>query len=320
MKPARKERCGSRGVDLEHAARHMAAGRRRQDGPAAINDGSVRPIADDQIPWWLWPTILSIDAPMVTGLWQRLLSRVADIRLDWEHGVVLAVSVWLAYAADRWIEGWRLRPAQIRTKRHRFYQRHRWPIAAAWLVAFAVDVAIAWVRLDRREFLAGLLLLGPVAAYLLSHQLVHRDHPWRAPKELIIAGLLAAGTALFVVLPPHDAVVWWAIALFTLLCFANCALISAWEREVDVSHGQTSLAMQFGAGARIARGLTLAIAVAAAALGWVGPPALSMAAACAGASALLLLWINHAETALGRHRARVLADVALMTPAIALLL
>ena len=287
MKPARKERCGSRGVDLEHAARHMAAGRRRQYGPAAINDGSVRPIADDQIPWWLWPTILSIDAPMVTGLWQRLLSRVADIRLDWEHGVVLAVSVWLAYAADRWIEGWRLRPAQIRTKRHRFYQRHRWPIAAAWLVAFAVDVAIAWVRLDRREFLAG---------------------------------LLAAGTALFVVLPPHDAVVWWAIALFTLLCFANCALISAWEREVDVSHGQTSLAMQFGAGARIARGLTLAIAVAAAALGWVGPPALSMAAASAGASALLLLWINHAETALGRHRARVLADVALMTPAIALLL
>src|SRR6188768_3227343 len=241
MKPARKERCGSRGVDLEHAARHMAAGRRRQDGPAAINDGSVRPIADDQIPWWLWPTILSIDAPMV----------------------------------------------------------------AAWLVAFAVDVAIAWVRLDRREFLAGLLLLGPVAAYLLSHQLVHRDHPWRAPKELIIAGLLAAGTALFVVLPPHDAVVWWAIALFTLLCLANCALISAWERDVDVSHGQTSLAMQFGAGARIARGLTLAIAVAAAALGWVGPPALSMAAACAGASALLLLWINHAETALGRQRARV---------------
>jgi len=78
--------------------------------------------------------------------------------------------------------------------------------------------------------------------------------------------------------------------------------------------------MQFGAGARIARGLTLAIAVAAAALGWVGPPALSMAAACAGASALLLLWINHAETALGRHRARVLADVALMTPAIAILL
>ena len=45
-----------------------------------------------------------------------------------------------------------------------------------------------------------------------------------------------------------------------------------------------------------------------------------MAAVCAGASALLLLWINHAETPLGRYRARVLADVALMTPAIALLL
>lgn len=270
-------------------------------------------------PWWLWPTILSIDAPLVTGLWQRLLARVAGIRLDWEHGFVLAASVWLAYAADRWIEGWRLRPAQIRTARHRFYQRHRWPMAALWLAILIADVAIAWRWLDTREFTKGLLLLGPVAAYLLSHQLVHRHHRWRAPKEIVIAGLLAAGTALFVVLPPHDAGVWWAIGLFTLLCLANCALIAAWERDVDTSHEQTSFALQFGTGAVMARMLPWIIAAGAAVLLWSPSPALAAAAACALASALLLAGLDRLEPRIGRQPARVLADVALMTPAFLLL-
>src|SRR6185369_13925505 len=100
---------------------------------------------------------------------------------------ILGAGVWLAYAADRWIEGWRLDPARVQTQRHWFYQRARWPMAALWLVVLVGAVTVSLVRLNRAELIAGFILLCPVGLYLLSHQLVHRQHPWRAPKELCVA-------------------------------------------------------------------------------------------------------------------------------------
>ena len=57
---------------------------------------------------------------------------------------VLGCSVWLAYAADRWIEGWRLSPEKIRTHRHFFYRSRRWPIMAALFAMLALDMGAAF--------------------------------------------------------------------------------------------------------------------------------------------------------------------------------
>jgi len=271
--------------------------------------------------WWQWPTVLSLDAPAVALLWQGLLARTARVQLGGAPVFVLGSSVWLAYAADRWLEGWRLHPERIRTQRHHFYQTWRWPVAAVWAAVFAADLFAAVRGLGRREFLGGALLLGPVAAYLLSHQLVHRHHRGRAPKELCVALLLAAGVGVFpVVRSPSGAQSWGApLALFGLLCFTNCALISVWEDEVDRSHGQTSFARQFRRGRTLSRALPWLAAACSLGLAvrWRGPEA--AAAGCALASGLLLAAVDRAERRLGRERARVLADVALMTPLIPLL-
>ncbi len=266
--------------------------------------------------WWQWPTVLSLDAPAVALLWQWLLARVAAVALGWPQALVLGTSVWLAYAADRWIEGWRLGPGQVRTQRHAFYQRGRWPVAAGWLLVLTADLAIATSRLTRREFQAGLLLLAPVLAYLLSHQLIHRHHRWRAPKEVCVAALLAGGAVLFTAARPD--VAWQPLVaplgLFALLCFANCALISAWEREVDQTHGQTSFSLQFRRGAALSRRLPWVLATVAGLLCAVESGAARTAAACALASSVLLAAIDRAESDLGWQLARVLSDVALMTP------
>src|SRR5690606_5390744 len=113
------------------------------------------------------------------------------------HAVILAAAVWLVYAADRWIEGFLVAPGAMLTQRHDFHQRHRRPIAVIWAVVLLAGVGTALRCLDLREITAGLLLLAPVLLYLLSHQLLHRHHPWRIPKELCIAVLFAAGTACF---------------------------------------------------------------------------------------------------------------------------
>ena len=125
-----------------------------------------------RLAWWLWPTVLSLDAPLVAVGWQRVLADVARLRLEWPQPFILAASVWLAYAADRWIEGWRLTPGAIRTARHAFYQRRRWPLFVLWLTVLAADLWVALTRLSRTEFAAGWLVLPPVLAYLLSF----RDH------------------------------------------------------------------------------------------------------------------------------------------------
>lgn len=266
--------------------------------------------------WWQWPTVLSLDAPAVALLWQWQLARSAQVALGRPHAFVLGSSVWLAYAADRWIEGWRLAPGTARTQRHHFYQKWRWPVAGFWMLVLAADLATAWGRLTPREFDAGLLLLAPVLAYLLSHQLIHRHHSWRAPKELCVAVLLAGGVALFPLAQPAVALPSLAppLALFALLCFANCALISVWEREIDRSHGQTSLARQFHRGAAFSRLLPWLLAALGALLAAPATGAVRTAAACAAASSLLLGTLDLLESRVGWQLARVLADAALLTP------
>lgn len=271
--------------------------------------------------WWQWPTVLSLDAPAVALLWQWQLAHVAQSPLRWPHAAVLGSSVWLAYAADRWIEGWRLPPERTRTQRHRFYQRHRWPVAFVWLLVFAADLAIAFTFLTARELGAGFLLLAPVLAYLLSHQLVHRHHRWRAPKEICVAGLLAGGVALFPAAQPgaHLHPLALPLCLFTLLCFANCALIAAWEQDVDATHGQTSLAHQFAHGPTLARSLPWLLLLLAALSSAFESGSARHASVAALVSAILLGVVDRFEPRLGWPAARVLADVALLTPLAALL-
>ncbi|MDB6167859.1 MAG: hypothetical protein JWM88_723 [Verrucomicrobia bacterium] len=277
-----------------------------------------RPFVPGRPHWWQWPTVLSLDAPAVAVLWQWLLARVARVPLAWHHAVVLGVSVWLAYAADRWIEGWRLAPDQIRTQRHRFYQRWRWPLAAVWCVALGADLGVSLLCLTRRELEAGLLLLLPVFAYLLSHQLVHRLRRWRAPKEICVALLFGAGVSVFLFAEPDADVrsLFAPLGFFVLLCFANCALIAAWEQAVDAAHGQTSFALQFRRAHAFTHALPWLLAIAA---GWLagdrsGPVRTAMA--CTAASGVLLGLLDVAQPRVGPRLARALVDFTLMTPAL----
>ena len=251
-------------------------------------------------------------------VWQALLARVADVSLTPAHRVVLAATVWLAYVLDRWLEGWHLHWRDIRTARHHFYQRHRWPVAALWFIVAVADIFVAVTSLTARDVMAGALLLVPVLLYLLSHQLVHRHHRWRAPKELIVAALITSGAIVFLIGTSRPGIVLSSASLVALVCFTNCALISAWEREVDESHGQTSLAIAAADHHWVFSQLPWLVAVIAA-LACVETGAASRTvAACVGASGVLLAWVDRAEPRLGWQAARVLADVALLTPLVPL--
>lgn len=279
---------------------------------AAIGQPDMRPR------WWQWPTVLSVDAPVVTITWLVFLGRQLEVDIGWRALFVLGTSVWLAYAADRLIEGWRLPPGQVITPRHHFYQRWRGYVTVVGAIVLAADLVVAATGLSRTEWITGWLLTAAVATYLLSHQLVHRTSPWRVPKEVCVAGLLTGGIAVFLVESIPLAALVAPLSLFAALCFVNCVLISRWEREVDRSHQQSSLAQD----PRQASWIGLApwlLAVMAAVAAAVDVP-LRTIAACTAVSALLLAAVDRLQPGLGWRPARVLADLVLLTPIVPLLL
>jgi hypothetical protein len=275
--------------------------------------------------WWQWFTILSLDATSVAVVWQWWFARGLQVPMRGPERFVLGASVWIAYTADRWIEALRMRPDEFQTQRHRFAARWRWPLCGGWLVVLAADLVVSFSQLSRRELEFGFILLGAVAAYLLSHQLYHRHQPWRLPKELCVALLITAGALLFPIANPNAAfgVLWLTVPHFIALCFINCLLISRWEREVDVVQGQQSLALepQLSRAFRLVPLLPWLFALEGALLALLTPLSTltdrtwSRAFFASIALAFVLLGVvDRAETRIGRQLARVLADVVLLTP------
>lgn len=283
-----------------------------------MSDPPHRRLEEVRPRWWQWPTVLSIDAPLVTLTWLAFLGRQLDVEIGWPALFVLGASVWLAYAADRSIEGWRLAPEDIRTARHHFYQRWRGPVAVVWIAMLLADLGVAATRLTRAEWRVGWMLTAAVGTYLVSHQFLHRTSRWRVPKEICVAGLLTGGLSIFLVESVPFRALAGPLALFAALCFVNCVLISWWEREVDRSHQQSSLALGAGRAAWIhaAPWLLAVVAIAAAALS--GP--IRTVAVCTAVSALLLALVDHLQPRMGWPPARVLADVVLLTPIVPLVL
>lgn len=277
--------------------------------------------ANDHVRWWQLPLVLSLDAPLILVVWQRLLARAAGVELTAAHAAVLGLSVWLAYSADRWVDAWRVPADMVRTQRHRFAQRMRWPLAVVWVAAFAIDVRVASAMLTPYEWRAGLWLAVATVAYLTGLQTLPA-RAWRLPKELVVAALLGWGAALFPFVRPraHVGAAVVPLALFVVACFANCAVIAVWERAIDEAHGHTSLVRQFHWGGRAGRILPWGLAVTAACVALAGAASSETPAWCAAGAGLGLGILDVVQTRLGHAPSRVLADAALLTPLLGLVL
>ena len=188
------------------------------------------------LPVWLIPHILSLDAPLVALAWQALLAAHTGLPLRVPGRVVLALTVWLIYVADRLLDVRALAAAPA-TARHRFYYEHRSFGLGLLVTIAAVDAAVIVLNLRPEVFRGGLLPSIGVAGYLA---LVHRTR-FRIPKELLVAFLFAAGT--FVVASSNAANPVRELGVpavsFFVLCLANLILIERWEAAELRSGGES---------------------------------------------------------------------------------
>ena len=96
------------------------------------------------VPWWLWPHVLSLEAPLVAVLWQMLLAHVHRVALMPGTTSGLALAVWLVYVTDRVFDSWKKGGAAT-DLRHAWYARHRRLVT--FVLMPAALIALAWTAL-----------------------------------------------------------------------------------------------------------------------------------------------------------------------------
>jgi hypothetical protein len=181
--------------------------------------------------FWLWPNLLSLDAPLVAVVWQLLFAGCLRVHLSPVIVVLLACGSWTIYALDRVLDVARPESRLEPGERHRFYERHwRAFTILLCLVGIASGVA-ALTILPAPVRRGGLLLCVLVVLYLaIVHSFGGRLRQW-FPKEYAVGALFAAGVTLpFWSRMRHaDPIELIAFALFGLACQINTVAIEYWE-------------------------------------------------------------------------------------------
>ena len=219
----------------------------------------------------------------------------------------LALATWLLYVSDRILDGLHPANAQLLRERHQFHARHR----VAFLVAGSMLLAyLAWaVTRMRPEALRDNFFLGlATLAYLLA---VHHRHSPRLPKELAVAILFAAATAVpawsRLSARPGKEQLAPAVLFFAGLCWVNCVGIEKWES------GQVHILSRW-AGVHL-RAIVTTIALLSLTAALFAPSRGLVAVYLSAVLSSVLLFVLDARS---RHwsplHLRIAADAALLTP------
>lgn len=308
-----------------------ASGRRtHHSGPASVvalpdirlHSGGGRSVTQSKFqeqPVWLWPNLLSLDAPLIAVLWLHLFALSAGVELSWSVTLVLALTVWVIYVTDRLFDGLHADPLTYESARHRFHRAHRSSLLPLLIAALALAVWTC-LKLDFRTLQGGTLLMLCVAGYFCAVHWV--GSRWRFPKEPVVAIVFGIGTVFPVWIHTQrvSAAMAAAIALFILVCWLNVELIeySEWlgtgRSQTEMPHAVTRVA------GRNLLPLSAGIAIGATMLSLALPLRVEQPALLAVAlSAAALGVLAHYRHRLSLNMVRALADAALLSPVVMLL-
>lgn len=261
-------------------------------------------IKPPKIQSWQWPNLLALDAALIAVAWQVVLAKGLGLTLPMAACIVLALSVWLTYLADRLFDVARRPMGQLLSVRHTFAKRHARGLWRIWAAILVVDVGIAWVGLPAVALQKGILLLLLCLIYTALNQKLSRRF---FPKEAFVALIYTGGVVVFQQAPIPTAFAWF----FALLCLFNCLAIGVKETSIDARMQVHSIAplvaeRWLGAGALFLHLLVILVAP---------PGAVAMSA---GFLTLGLLHIWRKRILVETFR--VLADMSLLVPPVVWLL
>ena len=183
----------------------------------------------------------SLDAPLIAMMWQLVIARCISTDLKMHHYLILGISVWLAYSADRFSEP--SLPLSRRAWRYEIFKHHKTVFIIGWSSSFLLVFYCAARYLEAHCILLGL----PLAALCLGNFILCRREArfgfassWT--KEFRTACIFSLGCLFF---PFYETDLGfqelsWCWVLTFCLFLINCVSVSKWEWFEDEKRNRLS--------------------------------------------------------------------------------
>lgn len=266
-------------------------------------------------PAWLWPNLLGLDAPAVAVSWQVLFSQAFGSDFPMVLHLILGLSVWCIYLADRLYDTLRTEAEAMATSRHMFTRRHFKALAVALGIAATVNLALIILHVPEKLILSGLITAALLGIYYAIRLKGGARFAALIPREILCGMLFSLGCVITTLAYADSGMIgpqFWLGAFFLgLACSASCILISIWEREEDLASMDHSVAT---VSPRIVRHIGVAVVMIGAyslVLAFSGAWAIHLAIALSAFAQRLTL---HFDNRLSKPMLRVLGDAVLLTP------
>lgn len=265
-------------------------------------------------PIWLWPNLLSLDAPLVAMAWLWMFAKTWHV--VWFPKTIyllVAAAVWIIYVVDRLLDA-RIHPnADVSDRpRHRFHCRHRKKFG---IVVGVVALGCVGILLNLPPDLwwHGSFVLLFVAAYFMMVFL--QGSEGISYFKNVLAGLaFAYGTVVGMHFYRPSSNLFWLIfspevLVFGVLCIANITAIDFWEQAGKSRNEDEKTAYEVVLSLLLIIVAGFALLLAMKAERYTQP---FYYAVMVGAA--LLHVVNRARTLFSVDTMRVLADLAMLLP------
>ncbi len=178
---------------------------------------------------WQWPNLFALDAALIALVWQATFAGVLGLQISAVTQIVLCLSVWLTYIADRLFDVAKRPLQKLHSARHRFAKQYFTTLWRCWWCVLLSNIGIAFTGLTTSQLKNGAALLTLCLLYTALNQRLSRRF---FPKELCVAIIYTGGVIVFL-LP--NATLWPPACALALLCLTNCLMIGAKEKCIDTA-------------------------------------------------------------------------------------
>ena len=187
------------------------------------------------MPWWLWPNLLSLDAPLVAMAWAWMFSNAwGVVSVPWQLWVTLGFSVWIIYALDRILDAGRENDPELLDARHHFHRRYSKIFFRVILVGVVWCLYSVLFNLAQTVLQYGFFMILCTVAYFFIAMKQPKSEQSGLGKNLVAGLTFSYGASAGIhayspVLPFGDMVFSSEILLFAALCVINMTAIDFWR-------------------------------------------------------------------------------------------
>ena len=178
-------------------------------------------------PIWSYLNVSAVDAPLISVAWYLYFVQMStETNLNMQLCLILGLSVWLGYMADRLFDIRFNKNATFASLRHQFCKEHESKLWILWTVILIFTVILSLISLNSDKIVAGLALVSFILLYNLLNQVFSQK---KFPKEICVAVIFACGTFFFL----ENPVKFNDFIQFCIICFLNCLILTHKDKKVD---------------------------------------------------------------------------------------